>query len=172
MTGLLRSKSSQCGYRNRWMRSSQLMRRPAMALWPTTLRIGGDDLKLLVTCPEGHELLKARLPIRPRFSARQDLPSSACENRPGRGIRIGNEIARMMRAEWDSRDGAWTRCRPGRLKVDRGGEGWGAAGSVRREGRRSALFDMGGAAREPGRSSRATGQVRRGAGGARWRSAT
>jgi hypothetical protein len=42
------------------------MRRPAMALWPTTLRIGGDDLKVLVTCPAGNELLKAQLPIRPR----------------------------------------------------------------------------------------------------------
>ena len=43
-------------------------RRPggsAMALWPTTLRIGGKELKLLVTSPEGDDLLKARLPIRP-----------------------------------------------------------------------------------------------------------
>ena len=36
-----------------------------MALWPTTLRIGGQDLKLLVTSPQGDDLLKARLPVRP-----------------------------------------------------------------------------------------------------------
>ena len=36
-----------------------------MALWPTTLRIGGEDLKLLVTSPQGDDLLKARLPLRP-----------------------------------------------------------------------------------------------------------
>lgn len=36
-----------------------------MALWSTTLRIG-KDLKLLVTSPEGDDLMKARLPIRPR----------------------------------------------------------------------------------------------------------
>ncbi len=35
-----------------------------MALWPTTLRID-KDLKLLVTSPQGDDLLKARLPIRP-----------------------------------------------------------------------------------------------------------
>ena len=35
-----------------------------MALWSTTLRIGAD-MKLLVTSPEGDDLLKARLPIRP-----------------------------------------------------------------------------------------------------------
>jgi hypothetical protein len=37
-----------------------------MALWPTTLRIGDDQLKLLVTSPEGDDLLKARLPRQPR----------------------------------------------------------------------------------------------------------
>ena len=36
-----------------------------MGLWPTTLRIGDKELKLLVTSPEGDDLLKARLPIRP-----------------------------------------------------------------------------------------------------------
>jgi hypothetical protein len=36
-----------------------------MALWPTTLRIGDENLKLLVTSPEGDDLLKARLPHRP-----------------------------------------------------------------------------------------------------------
>ncbi len=36
-----------------------------MALWPTMLRIGGKELKLLVTSPEGDDLLKARLPVRP-----------------------------------------------------------------------------------------------------------
>ena len=36
-----------------------------MALWPTTLRIGDKELKLLVTSPEGDDLLKARLPIQP-----------------------------------------------------------------------------------------------------------
>jgi hypothetical protein len=35
-----------------------------MALWSTTLRIG-KDLRLLVTSPEGDDLIKARLPIRP-----------------------------------------------------------------------------------------------------------
>jgi len=35
-----------------------------MALWPVTLRIG-KDLKLLVTSPEGDDLIKARLPLRP-----------------------------------------------------------------------------------------------------------
>ena len=36
-----------------------------MSLWPTTLRIGGKELKLLVTSPDGDDLLKARLPVRP-----------------------------------------------------------------------------------------------------------
>src|SRR5271168_2066810 len=36
-----------------------------MALWPTMLRIGGKELKLLVMSPEGDDLLKARLPVRP-----------------------------------------------------------------------------------------------------------
>jgi hypothetical protein len=36
-----------------------------MALWPTMLRIGGKELKLLVTSPAGDDLLKARLPVRP-----------------------------------------------------------------------------------------------------------
>ena len=36
-----------------------------MALWPTMLRIGGKELKLLVTSPQGDDLLKARLPVRP-----------------------------------------------------------------------------------------------------------
>ena len=35
-----------------------------MALWSTTLRID-KELKLLVTSPEGDDLIKARLPIRP-----------------------------------------------------------------------------------------------------------
>lgn len=35
-----------------------------MALWPTTLRID-KELKLLVTSPEGEDLIKARLPLRP-----------------------------------------------------------------------------------------------------------
>ena len=37
-----------------------------MALWPTTLRVTHQELKLLVTGPEEDDLLKARLPIRPR----------------------------------------------------------------------------------------------------------
>jgi hypothetical protein len=36
-----------------------------MAQWPTTIRIGAEDLKLLVTSPAGDDLLKARLPLRP-----------------------------------------------------------------------------------------------------------
>lgn len=36
-----------------------------MAPWPTTLRIGHQDLKLLVTDPAGNDLIKARLPVRP-----------------------------------------------------------------------------------------------------------
>jgi hypothetical protein len=35
-------------------------------LWPTTLRVSETELKLLVTSPEGDDLIKARLPIRPR----------------------------------------------------------------------------------------------------------
>jgi len=35
-----------------------------MSLWSTTLRIGAD-MKLLVTSPEGDDLVKARLPLRP-----------------------------------------------------------------------------------------------------------
>jgi len=35
-----------------------------MSLWSTTLRIGAD-MKLLVTSPEGDDLIKARLPLRP-----------------------------------------------------------------------------------------------------------
>ena len=37
-----------------------------MALWPTTLRIGDEELRLLVTNPEGDDLIKARLPSRPK----------------------------------------------------------------------------------------------------------
>ena len=37
-----------------------------MTLWSTTLRIGDEELKLLVTSPEGEDLIKARLPRRPR----------------------------------------------------------------------------------------------------------
>ena len=36
-----------------------------MATWPTTLRIGETELKLLVTSLEGDDLIKARLPVRP-----------------------------------------------------------------------------------------------------------
>jgi hypothetical protein len=36
-----------------------------MPQWPTTIRIGAEDLKLLVTSPEGDDRIKARLPIRP-----------------------------------------------------------------------------------------------------------
>jgi hypothetical protein len=35
-----------------------------MAIWSTTLRID-KELKLLVTSPEGDDLIKARLPLRP-----------------------------------------------------------------------------------------------------------
>jgi hypothetical protein len=35
-----------------------------MAQWPTTIRIGAEDLKLLVSSPEGDDRIKARLPIR------------------------------------------------------------------------------------------------------------
>jgi hypothetical protein len=34
-----------------------------MARWPTTLRIGGKELKLRVTSPYGDDLLKARFPV-------------------------------------------------------------------------------------------------------------
>jgi hypothetical protein len=37
-----------------------------MALWPTTLRVTHQELKLLVTSPEEDGLVKACLPIRPR----------------------------------------------------------------------------------------------------------
>ena len=36
-----------------------------MPMWPTTLLIGDPDLKLLVTSPEGNDLIKARLPRQP-----------------------------------------------------------------------------------------------------------
>jgi hypothetical protein len=36
-----------------------------MALWPTTLWVGPEELKILVESPQGHDLLKARLPVRP-----------------------------------------------------------------------------------------------------------
>jgi hypothetical protein len=36
-----------------------------MTQWPTTVRIGAEDLKLLVTSPEGDDRIKARLPLRP-----------------------------------------------------------------------------------------------------------
>ncbi len=36
-----------------------------MALWSTTLRIGGEELRLLVTSPQGDDLIKARLPRQP-----------------------------------------------------------------------------------------------------------
>jgi hypothetical protein len=36
-----------------------------MAQWPTTIRIGAEDLKLLVTSPQGDDQIKARLPLRP-----------------------------------------------------------------------------------------------------------
>ena len=34
-----------------------------MARWPTTLRIGREELKLRVTSPQGDDLLKARFPV-------------------------------------------------------------------------------------------------------------
>jgi hypothetical protein len=37
----------------------------AMAQWPTTMRIGDKDLKLLVTSEQGDDLIKARLPVSP-----------------------------------------------------------------------------------------------------------
>lgn len=37
-----------------------------MAQWPTTIRIEAEDLKLLVTSPQGDDQIKARLPLRPR----------------------------------------------------------------------------------------------------------
>ena len=37
-----------------------------MSQWPTTLRIGEEELKLLVTSPDGDDLIKARLPRLPR----------------------------------------------------------------------------------------------------------
>jgi hypothetical protein len=37
-----------------------------MTLWPTTLRIADEELKLLVTSPQGDDLIKARLPRQPR----------------------------------------------------------------------------------------------------------
>jgi hypothetical protein len=36
-----------------------------MAQWPTTIRIGAQDLKLLVTSPQGDDQIKARLLLRP-----------------------------------------------------------------------------------------------------------
>jgi hypothetical protein len=36
-----------------------------MAQWPTTIRIGAEDLKLLVSSPQGDDQLKARLPLQP-----------------------------------------------------------------------------------------------------------
>jgi hypothetical protein len=36
-----------------------------MSRWSTALRIGDKELKLLVTDPEGNDLLKARLPVLP-----------------------------------------------------------------------------------------------------------
>jgi len=36
-----------------------------MAQWPTTIRLA-EDLKLLVTDPQGNDLIKARLPLRPK----------------------------------------------------------------------------------------------------------
>jgi hypothetical protein len=37
-----------------------------MGLWPTTLRIVDEELKLLVTSPAGDDLIKARLPRQAR----------------------------------------------------------------------------------------------------------
>ena len=34
-----------------------------MALWPTTLRIVDNDFRVLVTSPQGDDLIKARLPV-------------------------------------------------------------------------------------------------------------
>jgi hypothetical protein len=36
-----------------------------MAQWPTMVRIGAEDLKLLVTSAQGNDQIKARLPLRP-----------------------------------------------------------------------------------------------------------
>lgn len=36
-----------------------------MAQWPTVLRISETELKLLVTSPQGDDLIKACLPVRP-----------------------------------------------------------------------------------------------------------
>jgi hypothetical protein len=37
-----------------------------MAQWPTTIRIEAEDVKLLVTSPQGDDQIKARLPRQPR----------------------------------------------------------------------------------------------------------
>jgi hypothetical protein len=34
-------------------------------MWPTTIRIAAEDLKLLVTSPRGDHQIKAPLPLRP-----------------------------------------------------------------------------------------------------------
>ena len=36
-----------------------------MTQWPTTIRLGAEELKLLVTSPRGDDRIKARLPLRP-----------------------------------------------------------------------------------------------------------
>jgi len=63
-----------------------------MSLWPTTLRITREEVKLLVTSPEGDDLLKARLPIRARH------PRALCTLLEGVALWSGEPVYAVISA--------------------------------------------------------------------------
>lgn len=73
-----------------------------MALWPTTMRMGRRELKLLVTSPTGDDLIKARLPILPAH------PRSLLTMLEGVALWSGEPLYVVISAAdpHDARDGA------------------------------------------------------------------
>jgi hypothetical protein len=63
-----------------------------MPLWPTTLRITREEVKLLVTSPLGDDLLKARLPIRSRH------PRALCTLLEGVALWSGEPVYAVISA--------------------------------------------------------------------------
>jgi hypothetical protein len=63
-----------------------------MALWPTTLRITREEVKLLVTSQVGDDLLKARLPIHSRH------PRALCTLLEGVALWSGEPVYAVISA--------------------------------------------------------------------------
>ena len=73
-----------------------------MTPWTTTLRIGDDEVKLLVTSPTGDDLIKARLPRQPRH------PRALLTMLEGVALWSGEPLYAVISA--GSRPGDWLGC--------------------------------------------------------------